>query len=333
MRLTLKITSLLLFSCYSTLSFGEYAVYEQQPVHCGVQHDYEGVAGEGLGTLVERSFPSNANIRPWLIWKGPAYGRQSWYGTGIIVLQINVTDAPVTPVLRYNSPIFVTKEKIGETIVGLLQEYTDSGLGGKSASTITFNEKTNPTLGFYLPAGNYMPGVHNGTVTYRVFAGAVGSSINKGFMDYSNAFTWAIKHHGRLCIDPLKIVIRNSCTLKVNDINHGSVNAVDIEKGLAVKQSDMSLSCLLNDSVKLTLAGGSFHDNNMIVDMGKNVVSLLSISKHGDDVVKNGTEIQQVTSKTNYQYKINSTLSPKKPLNPLMGGHIDGEAIIKIEFN
>lgn len=334
MRLTLKITSLLLFSCYSTLSFGVYNVYEKQSVNCGVQHYYEGVAGEGRGTLVKKNFPSNANIAPWILWKSDIYGVQSWYGTGIIVLLINVNPAQVTPVLNYNSAPFVTKENIGNTIVGFLQQWVKGTHGDStSARTITFDEKTNPTLGFYLPAGNYMPGVHYGTVTYKVFSGVVGSDLNKGFNDYSNAFRWAIRNHGTLCIDPLKIVIRNSCTLKVNDINHGSVNAVDIEKRLAVKQSDMSLSCLLNDSVKLTLAGGVVNNNNMIVDMGNNVVSLLHISKDGGNVVKNGTEIQQVISKTNYLYKINSTLSQKDMSKPLMGGHINGEAIIQIDFN
>lgn len=334
MRLTLKITSLLLFSCYSTLSFGEYKVYGKKPVICGVQHHYEGVAGEGQGTLVTNALPNNSNIPPWFEWKSGTYGAQSWYGTGIIVSYINVNNAKVTSVLKYNSPPFVTKENIGDTIVGFLQEWGRGFHGAdKSARTITFNEKTNPTLGFYLPAGNYMPGVYHGTVAYRVFSGVVGSDVNKGFSDYSNAFTWAIGHHGTSCIDPLKIVIRNSCALKVNDINHGSVNAVDIEKGLALKQSSMSLSCLLNDSVKLTLAGGVVNNNNMIVDMGNNVVSLLHISKHGGGVVKNGAVIQQVTSKNNYLYNINSTLFPRSASKPLIGGRIEGKAIIQIEFN
>lgn len=334
MRLTLKITSLLLFSCYSTLSFGEYKAYHIQPVMCGVQHYYEGVAGDGRGTLVKKSLPNNSNIPPWFVWKSDIYGIQSWYGTGIIVSHIKVNNSHVTPVLKYNAPPFVTKENIGDTIVGFLQGWVQGFHGSQtSAKSLTFDEKTNPTLGFYLPAGNYMPGVHDGTVAYNVFSGVVGSNEYHGFSDYSNAFTWAIRHHGTLCIDPLKIVIRNSCTLKVNDINHGSVNAVDIEQGLAVKQSSMSLSCLLNDSVKLTLAGGVVHDNNMIVDMGNNVVSFLQISKQGGDVVKNGTEIQQVTYKNNYLYNIKSTLSPKDGSTPLMGGHIEGGAIIQIEFN
>ena len=334
MRLTSKITSLLLFSCYSTLSFGEYSVHEKQPVHCGVQHDYEGVAGEGLGTLAQNPFPSNTNIAPWMVWKSDIYGIQSWYGTGIIVSSINVDNALVTPVLNYNSGTFVTKKGINDTIVGFLQEWVQGTHGDStSARSLLFGQQTNPTLGFFLPAGNYMPGVYYGTVTYRVFSGVVGSNVNKGFGDYSNAFTWAIKNHGTLCIDPLKIVIRNSCTLKVNDIDHGSVNAVEIEKGVAVKQSDISLSCLLNDSVKLTLAGGVVKDNDMIVDMGKNVVSLLRISKNEGDVVKNSTEIQQVTSKTNYLYKINSTLYPKSASEPLMGGHIEGNATIQLEFH
>lgn len=325
MRLTLKITSLfLLFSCYTTLSFGSiYSVLEKKPVHCGVKHRYQGVAGE----LVVNNFPSNSNIQPWSTWKSSTFGLQSFYGTGIIVMNVNVRNANVTPVVYSPSPF--KGEGIGNIVVGFLQQWDE---GDKSAATITFNEKNNPTLGFHLLAGNYMPGVYSGDVAYRVFSGVVGSSQNNGYFDYSNAFRWAVSTHGVLCVDPLEIVISNSCTLNVDDINHGSVNAVEIEKKSAVKQSNVSLSCLLNDSVKLTLAGGEVRDKNVIVDMGRNVVSLLSISKHGDDVVKNGTKMQ-VVSKTNYLYNINSTLTPKDKSKPLMGGSIRGDAIIQVEFN
>ena len=326
MRLTLKITSLfLLFSCYTTLSFGgAYSVFEKRSVNCGVKHRYQGVAGE----LVVNNFPSNSNIQPWSTWKSSAFGTQSFYGTGIIVTNVDVENANVTPVVH--SANHFKGEGIGNIVVGFLQQWSNTS--GKDAASIVFDEKNNPTLGFRLLAGNYMPGVHSGHVAYKVFSGVVGSNQNNGYSDYSNAFNWAVSTRGELCIDPLEIVISNSCTLNVNDINHGSVNAVEIEKKSAVKQSTVSLSCLLNDSVKLTLAGGEVRDQNVIVDMGRNVVSLLSISKHGDDVVKNGTKMQ-VASKTNYLYNIKSTLTPKDESKPLMGGGIRGDAIIRVEFN
>ncbi|WP_370550751.1 hypothetical protein NMD63_03810 [Edwardsiella tarda] len=331
MRLTLKIISLLLFYYYPTLSFGAYTVYENRPVNCGVTHYYQGVAAGGLGTLVRKPFPTNANITPWSTWKTDYYGAQSWYGTGIIVSNIKVSGAPVVPALDYNSSSYPTGTAIGDTIVSFLQQWTDSG-HNSSAMSIEFNENTGPILGFYLPAGNYTPGVYNGTVTYRAFSGVVGSDVYNGSSDYGNAFTWAINHAGTVCTDNLEITISNSCTLQANDINYDSVSAVDIEKRQAIKQSDMSLSCLLDDSVKLTLTGDGVSGDDVIVNMGNNVVSSLYISKFTGDVVKNGSVIP-VTSTTGYVYKINSTLSQKDKSTPLTGGAIEGSAIIQIAFN
>ncbi|UCQ28467.1 hypothetical protein DCF83_03970 [Edwardsiella tarda] len=331
MSLVLKIIPLLLLSYYPTLSFGAYIIQDSRPVNCGVTHYYQGVAAGGLGTLIRKPFPIDANITPWSTWKSDKYGTQSWYGTGIIVSNIKVSGAPVVPALDYNSSSFPTGTAIGDTIVGFLQQWTDSGYNS-SAMSIEFNESKAPILGFYLPAGNYTPGVYNGTVTYRAFSGVVGSDVNNGNNDYGNAFTWAINHAGTVCTDNLEIAISNSCTLQANDINYDSVSAVDIEKRQAIKQSDMSFSCLLDDSVKLTLTGDGVSGDDVIVNMGNNVVSSLYISKLGGDVVKNGSVIP-VISTAGYLYKINSTLSQKDKSTPLTGGAIEGSAIIQIAFN
>ncbi|MGY0151662.1 hypothetical protein ACVQ8M_04015 [Edwardsiella tarda] len=336
MRLVLKAIPLLLFSYYPALSFGAYVIRESKPVNCGVTHYYQGVAAGGQGTLVRKPFPNNANIAPWATVKTDVYGAQSWYGTGIIVSNIKVNGAPVVPVLDYNSSTFSTGRAIGDTIVGFLQQWIAVGvIDGHiifHAPSIEFNQNRAPILGFYLPAGNYTPGVYNGTVTYRAFSGVVASDVNNGNGDYGNAFTWAINHGGTVCTDNLEITISNSCTLQVNDINYDSVSAVDIEKRQAIKHSEVSLSCLLDDSVKLTLTGDGVSGDDVIVNMGNNVVSSLYISKFDGDVVKNGSVIP-VMSRYGYAYKINSTLSQKDKSTPLTGGAIEGSAIIQIAFN
>lgn len=325
MRLTLKMISLLLFSCYPALSFGGYTIQESKPVHCGVEHDYQGVAG----TLVEKPLPNNKNIAPWLTYKSSNYGTTSWYGTGIIVSSINVNNDHVLPKLKYNTPDFPTRTGYDDVIVGRLQRwfYHVNGLG---SSSIVFSENNAPILGFFLSPGNYKPGVYGGTIVYRVFSGVVGSDDSS--YDYQEAFRWAIQTHGNLCKDSLKITITNSCKLTASNINYNSVNAVDIEQRKAIKQSDMSLKCLLSDSVKLTFSDNNVSSDNVTVDMGNNVESLLSISKSEGDVVRS-RDVIPVESSVNYSYKINSTLRKKNESIPLTGGMINGKAIIQVEFN
>lgn len=325
MRLTLKMISLLLFSCYPALSFGGYNILESKPVRCGIEHDYQGVAG----TLVEGPLPNNKNIAPWSTYKSSYYGSTSWYGTGIIVSSIEVDNTYVQPKLKYNSSHFPTGTGYGDVIVGFLQRWFPH-VGDLGSSTVVFSERNAPTLGFFLPSGNYKPGVYRGTIVYKVFSGVVGSDDYS--YDYQKAFRWAIQHRGYLCRDSLKITIINSCKLAASDINYNSVNAVEIEQGRAIKQSDMSLTCLLSDSVKLTFFSNNVSSDNVTVDVGNNVESLLSISKSEGDVVKS-RDVIPVESSVNYSYKINSTLRKKNESIPLTGGSINGKAIIQVEFN
>ncbi|MGL4434147.1 MAG: spore coat protein U domain-containing protein [Plesiomonas shigelloides] len=328
----IRIVAIAFYSVMVVFSSSSFAlvVTENKPVNCSEVIKYFGNVSDYTGANLTNLLPSSSMIQPWNTWKGNSVNDVvSIYGSFFRINSVNIPEElPFKFYLQsWNSSNQVLPGQIAQSQI---QTWTMGP--GNSAPSISFDQSNGVKLAFQQIPGSYIPGtIYSGSINMSIFSGVF-------YVPNSYSLTQAVNElmssgAPTTCNVPITIQIFNSCKIEAQPVSFGNVTTADIQNGKTNATSIVSASCLLNDSVTMSLSGGtSDAEGNILINMGSNLQTKLTLVDGSGAIITNSTPLK-VQGGVAMNSKLNASLNVIDDTKPIPASDVSGNAILTLTYN